>query len=94
MMSEIPIKSAYYTVRETAQYLNVSEKTVRRLIERGHLPTSDLIRKKLIPRRKFTAPCPRKYMRVRKTGVCTPELLPLSWDSRPNESASDNCPRF
>jgi excisionase family DNA binding protein len=51
LMSENHISPAFYTVRQTAQYLNISEKTVRRLIERGFLPTSDVIRKKLIPRK-------------------------------------------
>jgi excisionase family DNA binding protein len=31
------VESAYYTVADAAQYYNVSEKTIRRLIERGEI---------------------------------------------------------
>jgi excisionase family DNA binding protein len=39
-----------YTVKETAQMLGISEKSVRRLIDRGLLRTSKALRHLLIPR--------------------------------------------
>jgi len=39
-----------YTVKEAAIALNVSEKTIRRLLDRGLLKSSLALRKKLIPR--------------------------------------------
>ena len=41
----------FLTVKETAVVINASEKTVRRLIERGIFECSKAIRKKLIPRK-------------------------------------------
>jgi excisionase family DNA binding protein len=40
----------FYTVKESALCLNVSEKTIRRFLDRGLLKSSKAIRKKLIPR--------------------------------------------
>jgi excisionase family DNA binding protein len=40
----------FYTVKEAAKALNVSEKSVRRFLERGILKSSLALRKKLIPR--------------------------------------------
>ena len=50
---EIPIapEPLTYTVRQAAAALNVSEKTIRRFLERGILTSSTALRKKLIPRR-------------------------------------------
>jgi hypothetical protein len=39
-----------YTIRETAYILSVSEKSVRRFLERGLLKTSHALRTKLITR--------------------------------------------
>jgi excisionase family DNA binding protein len=39
-----------YTVEEAATALNVSTKTIRRLLDRGILTACKAIRKKLIPR--------------------------------------------
>jgi hypothetical protein len=39
-----------YTIRETAYILSVSEKSVRRFLERGLLKTSQALRTKLITR--------------------------------------------
>jgi excisionase family DNA binding protein len=39
-----------YTVEEAAAALNVSTKTIRRLLDRGILTASKALRKKLIPR--------------------------------------------
>jgi excisionase family DNA binding protein len=39
----------FLTVKEAAIYLNVSTKTIRRLLERGLLKSSKALRKKLIP---------------------------------------------
>jgi excisionase family DNA binding protein len=44
-------KPAFYTTKEAALALNVSDKTVRRLLERGLLQSSKALRKKLIPRK-------------------------------------------
>jgi excisionase family DNA binding protein len=41
----------FLTVKETAVVINASEKTIRRLIERGIFQCSKAIRKKLIPRK-------------------------------------------
>ena len=41
---------AFITVAQAAVIINVSEKTIRRLIERGIFECSKAIRKKLIPR--------------------------------------------
>jgi excisionase family DNA binding protein len=38
-----------YTVKEAAMVLNVSEKTIRRFLERGILTSSTALRKRLIP---------------------------------------------
>lgn len=51
MDTENYIKPAFYTVGQAAVALNVSDKTVRRLLDRGVLHSSNAIRKKLIPRR-------------------------------------------
>jgi excisionase family DNA binding protein len=40
-----------YTVKQAAVALNVSEKSIRRLLERGILKSSHALRKKLIPRK-------------------------------------------
>jgi DNA-directed RNA polymerase specialized sigma24 family protein len=40
-----------YTVKQAAFALNISEKSVRRLLERGILKSSYALRKKLIPRK-------------------------------------------
>lgn len=45
----------FYTIRETAVVLNMSTKSVRRLIGRGCLTPSKALRKKLIPRRQVEA---------------------------------------
>jgi excisionase family DNA binding protein len=42
-----------YTVEEAAAALNVSTKTVRRLLDRGILTASKALRKKLIPRKQL-----------------------------------------
>ena len=39
----------FYTVKEAATYLSISEKSVRRLISRGHLRPSKALRKLRIP---------------------------------------------
>ena len=39
-----------YTVNEAAALLNISEKTVYRLIQRGVFRTCNLLRKKMIPK--------------------------------------------
>jgi excisionase family DNA binding protein len=44
----IPAKG-FYTIREAAVYLSISEKTVRRLVDRGLLKPSRALRKLLIP---------------------------------------------
>jgi excisionase family DNA binding protein len=41
----------FYTLKQAAFILNLCERTVRRLIERGHLSKCPLIRKILIPRK-------------------------------------------
>lgn len=41
---------AFYTIPQAAALLNVSDKTIRRLLIRGLLQSSKAIRKKLIPR--------------------------------------------
>jgi excisionase family DNA binding protein len=46
-----PKEPLFYTVKESALCLNVSEKTIRRFLERGLLKSSKAIRKKLIPRK-------------------------------------------
>jgi excisionase family DNA binding protein len=40
----------YYTIKQTADYLSISDKSVRRLVERGLLRPSRALRKLLIPR--------------------------------------------
>jgi excisionase family DNA binding protein len=45
------IRPEFFTVKEAAVYLNTSEKSVRRFLERGILWSSKALRKKLIPRR-------------------------------------------
>jgi excisionase family DNA binding protein len=47
----LPIRFEFFTVRDAAVYLNCSEKTVRRFLDRGLLRSSKATRKKLIPRR-------------------------------------------
>ena len=47
--------AAFATVKDTAAYLRVSEKTVRRLIRRGFFKPSKAIRKILIPRSQLEA---------------------------------------
>jgi excisionase family DNA binding protein len=42
-----------YTVKEAAFVLNVSEKTIRRFIDRGIFTCSTALRKKLIPRKQI-----------------------------------------
>ena len=44
-----PMLPRFYSVKEAAAFLNVSTKTVRRLLERGLLKSSKALRKKLIP---------------------------------------------
>jgi excisionase family DNA binding protein len=44
---------AFVTVAQAAVIINVSEKTIRRLIERGIFECSKAIRKKLIPRKQL-----------------------------------------
>jgi len=39
----------FYTIREAAVYLSISEKSVRRLVNRGLLKPSKALRKLLIP---------------------------------------------
>ena len=45
------VRPQFYTVREAAVALNVSDKTVRRLLLREVLHSSKALRKKLIPRK-------------------------------------------
>lgn len=40
----------FFTIQETARYLSVSDKSVRRLISRGFFRPSRVLRKILIPR--------------------------------------------
>ena len=42
---------AFYTVKEAAHALRLSDKSIRRLLDRGILRASKATRKKLIPRR-------------------------------------------
>lgn len=44
------VRKGFYTIKEAAFYLGVSEKSVRRLIDRGYFNPSVALRKKLIPR--------------------------------------------
>ena len=44
-----------YTIPEAAAVLNVSTKTIRRLLDRGFLTSSSALRKKLIPRPQIEA---------------------------------------
>jgi len=56
-----------YTIPEAAALLNVSHKTIRRLLDRGFLTSSSALRKKLIPREqlirflKGTCATPKNY---------------------------------
>jgi len=45
-----PIRTQFYSVKQTSVLLNISEKTVRRLLSRGILRSSKATRKKQIPR--------------------------------------------
>ena len=45
------VRPEFFTVKEAAVYLNLSEKSVRRCLARGILWSSKALRKKLIPRR-------------------------------------------
>jgi excisionase family DNA binding protein len=48
-MAENYYRPAFYTVKEAALILRVSDKTIRRYVMRGLLRTSKAIRKVLIP---------------------------------------------
>jgi DNA-directed RNA polymerase specialized sigma24 family protein len=60
----------FYTIKETAHVLNLSEKQIRRFLSRGILTCSELTRKKLIPVEqvenfvKATCPAPKKISGV------------------------------
>ena len=43
------LAAVVYTVEQAAEVLNVSTKTIRRLLDRGYLTCSSVLRKKLIP---------------------------------------------
>ena len=43
------LAAVVYTVEEASVVLNVSTKTIRRLLDRGYLTCSSVLRKKLIP---------------------------------------------
>jgi DNA-directed RNA polymerase specialized sigma24 family protein len=45
----------FFSVKQTADILNVSEKSVRRLLERGLLKSSNALRVKRIPRASIEA---------------------------------------
>lgn len=45
------VRPEFFTVKEAAIYLNCSDKSVRRFLDRGLLRCSKATRKKLIPRR-------------------------------------------
>jgi DNA binding domain, excisionase family len=49
-LQQTALTPMFFTVAQAAAVLNLSEKTVRRLLERGILHSSKAIRKKLIPR--------------------------------------------
>lgn len=51
LMGEEWLKPAFLTVRQTALVLNMSEKSIRRLIKRGLFQPSKAVRKILIPRK-------------------------------------------
>jgi excisionase family DNA binding protein len=42
-------RKQYYTIKEAADYLSISDKSVRRLVKRGLLRPSRALRKLLIP---------------------------------------------
>ncbi len=53
--SLMPLGKLLFTIKEAAQILSVSEKSVRRLIERGLLQTNPALRVKLLTRESVEA---------------------------------------
>jgi hypothetical protein len=55
MTETVKLPKLLYTIKETAAMLSVSEKSVRRLLERGLLKSSAALRIKLISRESIEA---------------------------------------
>jgi excisionase family DNA binding protein len=72
------VESAYYTVAGAAQHYNVSERTIRRLIERGELNAMRMASAIRIPKNQPRTPPPPRPVRRGRPAKAPREELALS----------------